>query len=558
MRRPLALVILLALSLACSRHERSIPARAEVPADDITPQDGGTVVRSLESEVTTLNPLLWSSKYDRYLDNYLFTPLVNLDADLRPVAGIAEKWDISPDGREYTFHLNPKATFSDGSAVTAADVLFTLRKIVDPQTEAAQIAGEFDGLDSAKTRIIDPHTIAIAFKDALSSQLDHFNDLLVVPEHVYGSGDFKHGFDRRAVGSGPYRLVSFDPATQTVLLRREDYWGPKPYLQRVIFKTLVDANTAWNALQHGDIDETTINSDIWATESHRPELMKRIDFRRFYTLNYNFIAWNEHDPLFADKRVRRALGMCVDLGSIIANVFHGTARAMNGPFTPDQYAYNPAVPVLPFDPTRARQMLNDAGWFDTNHDGVLDRNGQPFRFEMDIFAGSPTGVLFAQLLQEELKKIGVQMTIAQLDPALMLKRVLGGDFESAYMSWQLDPEPDLFQLFHSSQVPPAGQNFIYYSNPEADRLIDASRKEIDLTKRTKIYQQLHQVLADDQPYTWTVQVSEKWALDRRLRNVRASRGFGLFTWFPGEFDWWIPRDQRTHDVPLAQRAAAAP
>ena len=117
----------------------------------------------------------------------------------------------------------------------------------------------------------------------------------------------------------------------------------------------------------------------------------------------------------------------------------------------------------------------------------------------------------------------------------------------------LGPDPDPFPLFHSSQIPPHGQNFVFYSNPEADRLMEEGRRELDQSKRTTIYHQLHALLADDQPYTWTVQVSSKWAINKRVHNVKESRGWGLFKWYPGELDWWIPANQRTHDAAARRR-----
>jgi peptide/nickel transport system substrate-binding protein len=553
-RRSFAFSLLLVVSLACGRREGAIPAAESL--DDTTPQDGGTVVRRLDSDVATLNPVLATSVYDRRVDNYLFTPLVYFDQNLRVVPALAEKWDVSADGRQYTFHLNPKATFSDGTRVLASDVIFTLRKIIDPSSEAAQIASGFERVDVPNTRAVDDKTVVIAFKDAYASQLIRFNDLLVIPEHVYGKGDFRNDYASRPVGSGPYRLVRREPGREILLQRRDDYWLPKPHVERVLFKVIVDITTAWNAVKRGDIDETMITSDTWAMESRRPELQAGIDFHRFYGLNYNYIAWNGHSPLFADKRVRRALGMCVDLSSIINNLYHGTARAMSGPFTPDQWAYNPAVPVLPFDPVGARRILNDSGWFDRNGDGVLERDGKPFRFDFFVFAGSGTGLAFAQVFQEELKKVGVTMNIVTLDPALMIQRVLAGNYDAAYMAWDLEPDPDPFATLHSSQFPPRGQNFVFYSNPEADRLIEAGRRELDQGKRVKIYQQLHEVLAADQPYTWTIQVSSKWAVSKRVRNVKEGRGQGLFLWYPGEFDWWIRRDQRIHDGAAAAPAAS--
>jgi peptide/nickel transport system substrate-binding protein len=246
--------------------------------------------------------------------------------------------------------------------------------------------------------------------------------------------------------------------------------------------------------------------------------------------------------------------MCLDLSSIINNIYHGTARAMNGPFTPDEWAYNPTVPVVPFDPQGAKRILNSVGWLDTDHDGVLDLGGKPFKFDLLIFAGSPAGLPLAQLYQEELKNVGIIANVVPYEPAQMFERVQSGNYDAAYMGWDVDPDPDQFAIFHSSQIPPRGQNWVFYSNPVADQLIEQGRHELDFSKRVKIYQRLHEVLAEDQPYTWAVQGSAKWVFDRSVRNVKEARGWGLFDWYPGEFDWWIPRTQRKHDGALAAKS----
>jgi peptide/nickel transport system substrate-binding protein len=543
-------LFLIAVALACAPHKEqpAPPPATSTVVDDASPQDGGTVVRRLETDVVTLNPVLATSRYDRFVENYLFSPLINIDVNLQPIAGLAEKWDVSADGKVYTFHLNPNATFSDGTPVRASDVIFTLRKVADPKTEAPQIAGGFEQIDLAATKAIDDHTAAVAFKEVFAPQLLHFNELLILPEHVYGKGDFRNDFITRAIGSGPYRLVRREPGKEILLERREDYWGKKPYLKNVLFKLIVDNTTAWNAVQRGDIDETIVSSDVWLNESNNAQLTKKIDFRRFYTLSYNYIPWNEKDPIVGDKRVRRALSMCVDLKSLINNLYHGTARAMSGPFTPDSWAYNPAVPVVEFNPDEAKRILNSLGWLDTDGDGILDKGKKPLRIEMLVVAGSNPTITFGQLYQSDLQKIGVQLNVLPLDPSVLIQRVLGGNYQAAYLAWDQDPDPDPFNIYHSSQVPPHGQNFIYYANPEADRLIEAGRRELNRSKRQQIYQQLHSVLAEDQPYTWTIQVSSKWAINKRVHGVRESPGYGLFLWYPGEFDWWIPASMRTHDL----------
>lgn len=534
------------MSLACGR-EQVAPATgtattASTSIADDTPQDGGTLYRRLEIDISSLNPICFSSKYDRYPAHYLFTPLVYLDQNLRAIPGLAKSWEISDDGKLYTFELNEKATFSDGKPVLASDVMFTLRKIVDPTSEAVQIVGSFEHLDLANSKVIDDHTIQIAFKQPLATQLIRFADVNVIPEHVYGKGNFRNDYNDTAVGSGPYRLVRRVAGKEIVVERRPDFWGERPHIQTVVFKIIGDHNTSWNAVKLGDVDETIVASDTWQREHTNPSLARYLEFTRFYTLSYNYIAWNNRSPLLSNKRMRRALAMTIPMDAVIQDLYHGTARAMTGPFTPDEYAYNPTVAPIRYDPDGAKRELASMGWLDTNGDGVLDKNGKPLRISLIMMTGSATTQQFGQALQDEMKRIGIDLELLMLEGAMAIQRIIAGNYEAAYLGWDLDPDPDPFSLFHSSQMPPRGQNFVFFSNPEVDRLIETARQEMDLSKRKEMYWRLHELLVDEQPYTWTVQVSSKWAINKRVRGVATSRGYGLFLWYPGELGWWIAKD----------------
>lgn len=539
MRRSVALAVLL-LAVCCAR-ERNVPNSTQTStiADDI-PRDGGTLVRRLDTDVVGLNPIIASSRYDRYVDAYLFSPLVQIDKNLQVAPGLAEEWEISDDGLLYTFKLNEKATFSDGTPVRASDVVFTLRKIVDPNAEALQIAGSFEFLDVAKTRAVDDHTVQVGFRQPLASQLVRFNDVMVLPEHVYGKGDFRKDFNvDKVVGSGPYKLVRRVPNREVVMERRADYWGDRPLIQSVVFKVISDHGTAWNAIKRGELDETLITSDTWVREHNNPELNKTIDFQRFYTRNYNTILWNNRNAIFRDKRVRKAMAMCMPVEAIVRDVYHGTARAMTGHFVPEEWAYNPNVPSIRYDPASARKLLAEAGWTDKNGDGLLEKNGKPFKFDLIIMAGNPITKQVGQMVQSELKAIGVGIELSLLDGAAAIERLIAGNYEAIYMGWDLDPDPDPYAMFHSNQTHPRGQNFAFYSSPEADRIMEEARRVLDQGKRKELYHRLHQVLYEDQPYCWLIQASAKWALNRRVRNVETSRGMGYFLWYPGELGWWL-------------------
>jgi peptide/nickel transport system substrate-binding protein len=507
---------------------------------DERPQSGGELKRRLTADVTTLNPVRASSLNDRYVADYLYTPLIELDHDLRPIAGLATKWEMSSDGTVYRFTLNDSATFSDGTPVRASDVVFTLNKAVDKTSEAPQIGGSFEELDTRRTRSVGKDVVEVAFRHPLAGQLLEFNRLFVIPEHIYGKGDFKR-FDGIAVGSGPYILVRHELGRQLLLRRRETYWREKPYIETVRFKVIDLDATAWEAIKLGEIDETSVSSDTWLRHRRDPAIEKTIRFQKFYTFNYNFVAWNGRHPILRDSGVRRALAMCIPVDSIIENLYHGTARRLTGPFMPESYAYNRNVREIPFQPQTAKQVLASLGWTDHDHDGILDRRGTPLVFTMTIEAKNEFDRLFAQTVQDELKHIGVEMKILPLEEAAFFATVMKGDYDAAALGTSFGLEPHPFTFFHSSQGPGTGMNFTYYRKPEVDRLIIDGERELDLNKRRDLYWRLHEILAKDQPFTWTVQVSEKWALRTRVLGVEASKGYGLFRWHPGELGWWIPK-----------------
>lgn len=525
---------------------------AAVPATETAtsvPQDGGTLVRRLEADVNTFNMALMSTGPEREVLALLHDGLVEVNERLELSPGIAESWEVAPDRRSYIFHLNPRATFSDGAPVRASDVVYTVKTIADPASESAQLSSYFEGLDPLRTRVIDEHTVEVGFDKARASQLAAFN-IGILPEHFYSKGDFKNDFNDKVLGSGPYVLAKRDPGQQIILERRDNYWRKKPNIQRIVFRIIPDEAVAWSAVKRGDIDETRMTSDQWQLERNRPDVTSTIDIRRFYSLDYNFIAWNNRRPLLSDRRIRTALSMCLDRAAIINSVYFGTARIITGPFTPDQSAYDPDIPPIEFKPDEAAKILASLGWRDTNGDGLLDKDGKPLAIEVLLSSGNKTSNLQAQIFQDALAKIGVRLDLVQVDGATMISRALEGDYDATFLAWGLDLDPDPFSYFHSSQFPPNGLNIVYYSNPEADRLMEAAREELDPAARDELYHQLHQVLATDQPYTWTVQPSLKWALNKRIKGVRESNGLGLFLWYPGPDEWWIPETMRRHDTPV--------
>ena len=535
--RVAVLASLLLILAACKERETPAPPApaTTTQAVETGPVVGGRLVRRLEADINTLNYVLQSSEDERQVLQYLYDPMIDFDANLEPIPGTIAKWEVEDGGKAYVLHVDPRAKFSDGTPVTAADVIFTLEKILDE--ESAQFAAWFDGLDRAQSKAIDDKTARVVFKVPRVTQLISFN-IGVMPKHVYEKGDFQR--NTQVIGNGPYVLERRETGKTISLKRNENYWREKPYIDSVVFRVIADDNVAWTALKRGDIHVTRVNNDTWARE--KLAVKDRIDFHNIYPLAYNCAPWNMKDPLFADASVRRALAMAFDRQTVIDGLYHGEAKAISGPFTPDSWANNPDVHPVEFNLQGASALLASAGWKDSDNDGTLDRDGKPFAFTMLITAGSKTSADQSQIYQDALKKIGIQMTISTLDAAAFFDRILKGNYQAAMVAWSIDPDPDPYSLFHSSQMPPTGLNVVHYSNAEVDRLLERGRTTFDRSRRTEIYHQLHDIIASDQPYLFIVQVGYKWAVDKRVKDVKNGKGLGLFLWRPGPYGWWLAKE----------------
>jgi peptide/nickel transport system substrate-binding protein len=230
-----------------------------------------------------------------------------------------------------------------------------------------------------------------------------------------------------------------------------------------------------------------------------------------------------------------------DRESINNKIYSGFARQVSGPFYINSWAYDKTVKPHPFDPVRARQLLDQAGWVDTNRDGIRDKDGKKFEFELMIAHGSNTASQFAQLLQEECGKSGIRVNIRQIEGSTFFDRIDKGDFDACTLGWTLDLDPDVYDTFYSTKTPPAGLNQGAYSNRSVDSLLVAGRSEFNQEKRAAIYHRVHRIMHEDPPYTFVNSVPEKRPIARRIQGVMISPR-GPYDFWPGANYWWIDND----------------
>ena len=558
MRRFVSVLFLLIAFGACRAKENARPATtaptgltptaAAAPelgfldeSREGTPVEGGVLRRRLVGEPPTLNAVLQSGLPEQQVLQYVSRQLLDFDARLEPTGNLAERWEASSDGREYRFFLRADAAWEDGQPVTSADAVYTIRRIVDPKIPSPVFKPLFEDLEGVEA--IDPRSFRVRFRTPNGAHLYAFF-LPLLPEHRFRGQSFLKARENRApLANGPYRLEKWKTQESIELARNPRWNGTPAHFDRIVFRIVPENSVAYRALLQGDLDETWIDQPLKERSSTDRRFAECCRAVEFYNLDYNYIALNNRSPLFSDARVRRAMTMLLDRPSIVRSLYRGSARMISGPWAPDSPAYDPSVTPLPFDPRAASGLLDEAGWRDTNGNGIRDRGAREFEFDLLVSAGSNAGRQICEIFEAELGKAGIRARIRPLEWAAFTERVDAGEYEAATLAWAAaDANPDPFPYWHSSQFPPRGLNNAYYANPAADRLMDEARRETDSEKRREIYHRLHRVLRDNPPVLFVVNASQKYAFRRRVHGLVTSP-LGLYGFSPGPLSWWGTPDE---------------
>lgn len=510
-----------------------IPGALAAPGE---PVDGDWLVLQLQAEPATLNPITSTDAYASDINDYIYESLLKRDEKtLGLVPALAESWEISDDHLSYVFHLKKNVHWQDGVPFTARDVLYSYERIQDPKVDAAPLRNYYQDIE--KLEVLDDYTIRYAYRTPYFRALEFCGGIPIVPAHLFKEEDDfnQHSIGRQPVGTGPYRLERWDTGKEIVLVRNEDYWDVKPHIKRIVFKIITDNTVALQVLKQGALDLMSLRPIQWMKQTGGERFNEKYQKLKYYLPIYSYIGWNLRKPWFQDRRVRQAMTMLIDRPLILDKILFGLGTIVTGSFYVNSPDYNKDVKPYPYDPAAAVELLKAAGWEDHDGDGVLDKDGVPFSFEFLTSAGSKFGEQIATILQENLKNVGIRMDIRKLEWAVFVQRVQEHDFDATTMAWSLNWESDPFQLWHSSQVE-KGSNYVGFVNAEADKLIEEGRREFDAEKRRALYHRFHEIIHEEQPYTFLFTTEALVAVDRRFQNVNVYP-MGL-----APRQWWVPKE----------------
>jgi peptide/nickel transport system substrate-binding protein len=505
---------------------------------------GDSFVISSAADPTNLIPFLASDSASAEISHFIFNGLLKYDENLNLTGDLAERWEVGQDGLTLTFYLRKDVFWQDGALFSAPDVIFTYQKLTDPKVPTPY-SGQFEKVETVKA--LDPYTVVVRYKESFSPGLSSWT-MGIVPEHLLKNENFQNTrFSRAPVGTGPYYLKKWVHGEKIELWANRAYFEGRPNLDRVIVRILPDPATVFLELQTENLDTANLTPLQFNRQIHTPFFEKKYKSYRFSGMQYTYLGYNLKHPIFQDKRVRQALAFAIRPDELISGVLMGRGRSVSGPFLPESWAANPDVKPFAYDPDKAKRLLSEAGWRDSDGDGVLDREGMKFSFTVLTNGDNDLRKMTCEILQKELSLVGVQMKIQSMEWGTLLKEfILPRRFDAVLMGWSLALDPDIYDLFHSSRTGPGQFNFISYQNREVDRLLEEARKTFDLSQRGALYRQVHAIIYEEQPYAFLYAPESLSVIHRRFQNVKEGKlgvGFNFIRWF-------VPSQRQKYPAPV--------
>jgi len=491
-------IMLVALAAGCG----GAPAR-----------DRNVVIVAIRTPPNNFDPRQGNDETSQRVGQLVFSSLMDVGPDLRVVPRLATRLD-NPDPLTYVAHLRRGVKFHDGHELTAKDVVYTYASFLDP-SYISPFKGAFRVLQSV--RALDDYTVEFRLKEpfaAFPAQLAGVPP--IVPE---GSSDSMRTFP---IGTGPYRFVSAQEDVVT-LAAFEGYFDGRPNNAGIVLKVVPDDTMRGLELRKGSVD--VVVNDLPPDMVHQFETAGSFVVTRDPGLDFSYLGFNMRDPVVQDKRVRHAIGYAINRDAIVTYLRRGLARPAVGLVPPQAWAFQPDVRTFPFDPARAKALLDEAGYRDPDGDGPQPR----LRLSLKISTNEETR-LQSTVIQQDLRRVGIDLDLRSYEFATFYADVLKGDFQIFSLQWVGGAlaDPDIIRrVFHSAQVPPAGFNRGYYKNPDVDRLIDEASAALSEDERRAKYSRAQQLIAEDAPYI---------PIWNRVNAIIAQPGFsGLHLSLTGDF-----------------------
>ena len=586
----LALILFLLLSFlsfSCGKQEgngdNKILSGVLAPVDTSGAVVGDWIIKREMSDAEKLNPVVTNDATAEEIYTLIYESMNDMNYETyEQIPGIASLAEVSPDLLTYTYKLNKNVTFSDGKPLTGEDVIFTMKAIKNPLCDDAALRNYYEKVEKVELADGDPYTVKITMNEPYWFAIYSNSDFSIMPKHILDPdgltdkyswqdvkdfakaqnnpyivqfADFLNSQEvsrepKYVVGTGPYMLEKWETGQAITLIRNKNYWNnahSPNYPAKIVYKIIQDNAASVVAAKNKEVDlmYVVVPLDFYRNLANADEFgLKRVTPSE---PAFTYLGWNHNNPLFKDKRVRWALSYLVDRKTLIDKIAFGYAVPIQSPIYYKQTKFlNADLPEIQFNPEKAKELLAEAGWEDSDGDGVLDKvvDGEKIDFKFTFLLNTnPTRQQTCLVIIDDLKKVGIQAGIQQLEWSVYLDKTKKHEFDATYGAWVLGVVPmDPYQIFHSSQSKGEGSNYVSYNNPVSDSLIEAYRSETDEAKRIEIIKKWQQVIYDDQVYTFLWSPLARYVYDDRFRNTRfyARRNSPMLN------EWWVPLNSQKY------------
>lgn len=523
MRKAIVLSVLLVIALAVPL---AVPATAQ-EGDFTCPNQGGTMVVTYGTDPRTLSGLYANDGNSLFVVTFMAEPLIlggeNWGDKIEPA--LAESWDISDDGLEYTFHLRQGVTWHDGEPFTAEDVLFTYQAVQLEENAIDWRSNLMQGDQPMQFEVVDDHTFKVILAEPDAAVLTALA-IPIVPKHAFTDLNMLDApYNTNPIATGPFKFVEWNTGESIFLEANPDYWRGAPCLDQVVVRFIEGpANTA-NAILAGEVDFARVDgADVTPFEDN-PDFVLQTASRDLM----RYVGFNVRSPSFSDPAVRRALAVGLDRQAIIDIAGGGYGVLADSLFNQAVFMYEPGRnEQYPYDPELAKQMLADAGWTDTDGDGILDKDGQAMTMRLAYMGTWSLMQAIAPVVYDNWRALGVDVELAALDEATVYEEIYDNvseekPYDAMLGGWGLfGPEPDHYRNYLASPT-----SFFAYNNEEIQGMFEQGRRITDPQARYDLYAEIDRLLWADLPMIPIYQAIGAWAYRSDL-NIDAAELNGTF------------------------------
>lgn len=531
------LAIATLFTVACNPNPQRANTEAKRPDVKLEkPVRGDMLVEASIGDASNLIPMLAGDSPSHAIAGLVYSGLVRYNPKWEIEGELAESWEIKDDGKKIIFHLRKGVRWHDGAPFTSADVMFGFNKLVDKNTPTPYAE---DYLQVSRAEAPDDYTFVVHYREPFAPALASWGLLPVLPKHLLDGKDVtKSDLSRHPIGTGPYKFVEWKTQERIVLEANKDYFEGEPWIKRYVYRIVPDSATQFLELKTGSVDMMGLTPIQFAKQTDTKDFTENFNKYQYVANAYTYMGFNLKRPLFQDVRVRQAITYAIDKNEIIKGSLLGLGKPIDGPYKPGTWQYNDKIKKYPYDPKKALALLAEAGWKLEN--GVLTKDGKKFEFEIITNQGNDQRKKAAEIIQNKLKDVGITVKIRVLEWASFIKEFINKRaFDATILGWTLGPDPDIFDIWSSTKTKESEFNFISYSNPEVDKLLEEGRRFFDNAVRKRKYDRIQEILAEEQPYCFLYSPDALPALSARVKGVEvftATTGIG-YDW-PQK--WWVP------------------